>query len=286
MIGRSYRVLEQAPPRLVFVLGSIAVLALGIIDIVTGYEVSFSIFYLLPIVMVSASGRRSLGAIISLLSALAWLYADIMSGHNYSHDAIPVWNSVMRLGLFLLVAYFITENRRLLQKEQELARTDALTGAANSRAMRTEIDQELRRSDRTGKPVSLVYLDVDNFKHVNDTQGHGAGDRLLVAIADTLRKHIRDIDTLGRLGGDEFAILMPETGEEAAQVVVQRAKDRLLDAVRSAGWPVTFSFGLLTCYERSCAVDDLIKDADALMYRSKTGGKNRITSETRTVRAA
>ena len=281
MIRRMDRYLEQLPARVIMVLGLLLVCVLAVIDVLTGYEISFSIFYLVPIMLVGSYGRRSMGLAISVLSAAAWLYADIVSGHEYSNAAIPLWNAVMRLGIFLMVAYYVSENRRLLRREQDLARTDSLTGAANSRAMRAAIDQELRRADRSRKPVSLVYLDVDNFKQVNDSQGHGEGDRLLVAIAESIRGDVRDIDAVGRLGGDEFAVLMPETGEQEAQLVVQRVKDRLLEVVRSNRWPVTFSFGLLTCYERSCAVDDLIRDADALMYRSKTGGKNRITSDIR-----
>lgn len=282
MIRRIHQHLEQASGRVIMTLGLLLVSLLGTIDVITGYEVSFSIFYLIPIVMVSTFGRRSMGAAISVLSAAAWLSADLVSGHEYRHAVIPLWNAVMRLGIFLMVTYLITENRRLLKTEQDRARTDPLTGAVNSRAVRVSIEQELRRACRSRKPVTLVYLDVDNFKQVNDTQGHGEGDRLLVAIAESIRGDIRHIDVLGRLGGDEFAVLMPETGEREAQLVVQRVKDRLRDVARSNRWPVTFSFGMVTSYDRSCAVDDLIRTADALMYRSKAGGKDRITADVRT----
>jgi diguanylate cyclase (GGDEF)-like protein len=281
-----YAFLERSSQRSIVMIGILFLVVLGVIDVSTGYELSFSIFYLLPIVIVSYFGTRPLGVIMSFLSAAVWLYADIVSGHVYAHPAIPAWNAVMRLGFFLVITYYTAENRRLLRMEQELARTDGLTGVASSRAIRIAIDKELLRSSRTGRPVTLVYLDIDNFKLVNDTQGHGAGDQLLVAAAETIRGSIRDIDTAGRIGGDEYVIVLPETGEREAIVVAVRLKERLLGRMRAGGWPVTFSFGVMTCDGTPCTVDDLIKDADDLMYRSKTGGKNRITADLRGAEAA
>ena len=261
----------------IMTFGTVMVLLLGAVEIRTGREISFSIFYLIPIIVVGWYGGRASGMTMAVLTAAVWYYAELTAGHAYSNRAIAVWNAVMRLGILLVSTFFISENRRLFDAEQGLARTDPLTQVANSRYLLEILDRELKRSNRSDKPISLVYMDIDNFKQVNDQLGHSAGNRLLVTVARSLARHVRDIDFVGRLGGDEFAIVLPETGEQDARGVIGRVQDQLRTAMALGQWPVTFSFGVMTCYHGVCDVEELVRRADALMYRSKSNGKDRIT---------
>jgi len=261
----------------IMTFGTVMVLLLGVLEINTGKEISFSIFYLIPIIVVGWYGGRTSGMAIAVLTAAVWYYAELAAGHVHSGRAIAVWNALMRLGILLVSAFFISENRRLLDSEQGLARTDPLTQVANSRYLLEILEREIKRSARFDKPISLVYMDIDNFKQVNDLQGHSAGNRLLVVVAKLLARHVRDIDFVGRLGGDEFAIVLPETGEQDARGVIGRVQDHLRTAMALGQWPVTFSFGVMTCYHGVCDVEELVRRADALMYRSKSNGKDRIT---------
>jgi len=261
----------------IMTFGTVMVLLLGAVEIRTGREISFSIFYLIPIIVVGWYGGRASGMTMAVLTAAVWYYAELTAGHAYSNRAIAVWNAVMRLGILLVSTFFISENRRLFDAEQGLARTDPLTQVANSRYLLEILDRELKRSNRSDKPISLVYMDIDNFKQVNDQLGHSAGNRLLVTVARSLARHVRDIDFVGRLGGDEFAIVLPETGEQDARGVIGRVQEQLRTAMALGQWPVTFSFGVMTCYHGVCDVEELVRRADALMYRSKSNGKDRIT---------
>ena len=118
-------------------------------------------------------------------------------------------------------------------------------------------------------------IDVDGFKALNDSHGHADGDKALVAIADVLGSG-RATDLAGRLGGDEFVVLLPETDSASARLVVERLQARLTDAVRSAGFPVTFSIGVAT-FPRAARLGDMLREADALMYRTKRCGKDGAT---------
>lgn len=278
-MNRLFNYLDKIPKTVIPAIAVLLIVLLGTVDRLLGYEISFSIFYLLPIAFVAWFDKRSHAVIVSVLSAATWLWADISSGHTYSHFAIPVWNSVMRLGFFLIAAYSLSAIRRLLEKEQSLARVDFLTGVINRRAFnevaRTEIDRALRFS----RPFTIAYIDIDNFKQVNDTLGHNQGDSLLQLVAKTLRDNTRSIDIVSRLGGDEFAILFPETNEENAQTAISKVRVELLDIVKNGRWSVTFSIGAVTCYE-SRNLDELMKEADDLMYSVKESGKNRIEYKT------
>jgi diguanylate cyclase (GGDEF)-like protein len=261
----------------IMTIGTVMVLLLGVTEIRIGREISFSIFYLIPIIMVGWYGGRASGMAMAVLTAAVWYYADLAAGHTYSSRAIAVWNAVMRLGILLVSTFFIAENRRLFDAEQGLARTDSLTQVANSRYLLEILERELKRSVRTDKPISLVYLDIDNFKQVNDRLGHSAGNRLLVTVARSLAHHVRDIDFVGRLGGDEFALVLPETDEQDARGVIERVQEQLRTVMAMGQWPVSFSFGVMTCYHGICDVEELVRQADALMYRSKSNGKDRVT---------
>ena len=119
-------------------------------------------------------------------------------------------------------------------------------------------------------------MDVDDFKLVNDRLGNSAGDRLLRLVADTVRANVRTVDVVARLGGGEFAVLMPETDDRAAQVVLRRARRQLLEAAQREGWPVTFSAGLITWVEPPASADETLRAADELMYAAKRHGKNSV----------
>lgn len=267
--------LDKIPKTVIPVISVSLVMLLGVIDHLTGYEISFSIFYLLPVALVSWFNKRNYAVIVSILSAATWLWADIISGHTYSHLAIPVWNSIMRLGFFLMTAFSLTAIKKLLEKEQTFARIDFLTGVANSRAFYDYATIEIDRSVRFSRPFTIAYIDIDNFKQVNDMLGHSQGDNLLQSVAKTIKDNTRSIDIVSRLGGDEFAILFPETNEEKAKTALNKVQTELLSIVKNNNWPVTFSIGAVTCY-KSCKLDELVKEADNLMYAVKKSGKNRI----------
>jgi diguanylate cyclase (GGDEF)-like protein len=271
-----YKYLDKIPKTDIPVIGVLLVILIGGIDYLTGYEIAFSIFYLLPVALISWFGKRNHAVIISFLSAAIWLLADLTSGHTYPHPAIPVWNSIIGLGFFLMGTFSLSTIRELLGREQTFARIDFLTGVTNSRAFNEIAKIEIERSVRYGHPLTIAYIDIDNFKHVNDTLGHDQGDNLLQSVAKTMKENMRSTDIVARLGGDEFAILLPETNEESAKASIAKLQRHLLDIVtKNINWPITFSIGVVTCY-KSCNLDELIKEVDDVMYSVKENGKNRI----------
>lgn len=163
-----------------------------------------------------------------------------------------------------------------LRREETRARTDPLTGVHNLRAFRDALHREVARLDRGASPPTLVYIDLDHFKPVNDTFGHAFGDELLVAIAQRLEGFVRDMDVVARIGGDEFAILMPEADGDSLQARVTRLRELLLEDMRQRESGITFSIGVLTCNTVPDSVERCMHEADALMYRVKHSTRNAI----------
>jgi diguanylate cyclase (GGDEF)-like protein len=247
---------------------------IGLLDHFSGYEISFSIFYLIPVFLVSRCKGRTEGVVICCVCAGTWLAADLGAGHEYSQYWIPYWNALVRLGFFLAVCLSLVSMRCSMESLEEHSRTDPLTGAANLRGFTERAQVEIDRSLRYGHPITVAYLDVDDFKAINDNFGHSIGDEVLTRIAELTLRKIRKTDILGRLGGDEFAILFPQTEPESAKVVLKRIRENLSEEMRIRGWTVTFSGGAATFKAPPSSVDEMIKKADDLMYEAKRRGKN------------
>lgn len=266
---------QPLPLKLLAVLALIA--AVGVLDAVTGYEAAFSLFYVIPVLLATWSIGRWAGISTSTASAAIWAVADWWAGNEYSSAFVPVWNSVIRLSLFLVIVMLLSVLRRAIDRERALARRDTLTGAFNSRSFHELAQAEIDRFARYQHPFTLAYIDLDNFKDVNDRFGHAAGDQALCTVAGFIRKHSRKTDALARLGGDEFALLLPETGEDVARPAIAKLQKGLTEEMQRNGWQVTFSIGVLTCSSAPRTADDLISMADRLMYSVKNSGKNDAT---------
>lgn len=165
-----------------------------------------------------------------------------------------------------------------LESEKNLSRVDFLTGIPNRRMFYQALTLEGKRSRRYGRPLTLIYTDVDNFKYLNDHYGHATGDELLKTIGMTLETSIRSTDVAARLGGDEFAVLLPETDEASAGVTVAKLRQNLNAAIGPKGWPVTFSFGVVTFPIALDSMEEMLKRADEFMYEAKRGGKSAVVS--------
>ena len=247
---------------------------IGIVDWVTGDEIGLSLFYLIPVAAAAWCVGLAAGVSFSVISAVVWYAADAFSGHAYSHPAIPVWNAFIRLGMFAALAVSLDRLHEALVREKRLSRSDPLTGVWNSRAFREMMGAELARCRRYGRPVSVAFIDVDDFKRVNDLLGHGAGDLVLQSICGAMRGCLREVDVVARIGGDEFGVLMPETGPDEAASAVRKIIARAAEIVEGDGWPVTLSVGVASYAAAPADVDDAIGRADALMYEAKGAGKN------------
>lgn len=169
------------------------------------------------------------------------------------------------------------ENARNYIRINDLVVTDDLTGLYNSRQFGNLIESEVKRSGRYGEPFSLIFLDLDRFKGINDTYGHLVGSRMLGEFGRLVGKHIRTSDMAARYGGDEFAIILPHTGKERAV----KMAGNLLDAMRETHFvsddndPITLtaSFGVATFPDDADSRADLIRAADSAMYEAKAGGR-------------
>jgi len=253
---------------------------IGIADFLTGYEIGFSVFYVFPIALVTWLTSRRLGLVASLISAFVWLGADVATGHPYSHPLIPIWNTLIRLAFFVIITLLLSALRRAMERERELARIDNLTGATNSRFFYELAKMEIDRFQRYEHPFTLAYIDLDNFKTVNDQFGHPVGDQILRIVVSSVRKYLRKTDVVARLGGDEFALLLPETSEESAHIALSKIQDGLLEEMRLGNWQITFSIGVLTCSAAPHTTEELVRMADELMYSVKRESKNAIKYST------
>jgi diguanylate cyclase (GGDEF)-like protein len=255
-------------------LGLVAVL--GGVDYLTGVQISLSLFYLLPIILCGWYGGGRLGLLISAVSALVWFIADYLGGVRYANSWIFVWNTLIRLGVFIIITFLLALVRRESLANQALVRTDFVTGALSPRAFYELAERELGRLQRQRRPLSLAYIDVDNFKAVNDQLGHSGGDRVLRALTTCFQNQTRASDLFARLGGDEFVLLLPETDERGARQVIGRIHPRLLEQLGHDKPQVTFSIGVVTFATSPGSVDRMIQTADSAMYTVKNSGKNAV----------
>jgi diguanylate cyclase (GGDEF)-like protein len=249
---------------------------IGVVDFLTGYEIALSLFYVLPVALVTWLTSRRFGLVTSLAGAIVWFWADVASGHPYPHPLIPVWNTIIRFGFFVIIALLLSALRKAMERERELARRDNLTGAMNSRFFYDLAQMEIDRFQRYEHPFTLAYIDLDNFKAVNDQFGHPAGDQVLRTVVNSAGKYLRKTDVFARIGGDEFVLLLPETNEESARVALSKIQDGFIEEMRLGNWPITFSIGVLTCSAAPHTTEELVMMADKLMYSVKRDGKNAI----------
>ena len=273
-IKRIFEILENEHPIFWTAVGIGSIGLLGIIDTLTGNEITFSLFYMAPIVVVTWAVHQEAGLFMSLLSALTLLGAEVAAGQTYSSPSIYVWNTLIRAVFYVIVTYLVAELHKARREEQLAARTDFVSGAANARHFHELLQMEINRIHRYPHPVTVVYIDIDNFKLVNDLFGHKIGDEVLRSIATELKVQLRRTDIVARVGGDEFALLLPSTHQPEAKVVISKVKTNLVETMKQRNWPVTFSMGAVTCVSPPHSPEQLLNMADELMYQVKNSTKN------------
>ena len=267
--------LEQLSKLSVYIIAFSAVILIGLLDYTSGSEISLSFFYLLPITIVVWKNGKTLGVLFSLVSTIIWFISNKFAGQEFSNILIFYWNAVVRFGFFLTTTFLLAEIRVLLEHEKILSRTDSLTGVLNRRAFYEFAEYQIESLKRVFRSFTVIYIDIDDFKNINDKLGHHTGDQLLQNISETISALIRSNDRLVRLGGDEFMLYLPETGTNASQIIVSRLLENLNKIMDKNKWRVTFSLGAITFFKIPDSVDEMIRIADELMYEAKKSGKNR-----------
>ena len=282
--ARSIRVnvtawLDRRPRSVLVALNILMFAAVTALRYLIAPEVYMAAVFLVPVSF--AAWFLSAGA--GWLSALA--ATAVLAIYGWNHGSSPghgvlYLNSVINLGMFSFFVFIFSEVRILYRREQTLSLRDPLTSLMNRRALVSTVALEGRRMARHHHPLTLAYLDLDDFKKVNDGFGHDVGDALLRDVAQAMRKNVRATDFVGRLGGDEFVIVLPETDAAAARSVMAKLNEKLLQQMQEVKHAVTFSIGAVTFEVSLATAADMIRACDETMYAAKQQGKNRIAYRT------
>lgn len=237
--------------------------------------VKLGLFYLVPVLFVTWYEGALWGAVFT---AGAMALRIVIELDQQMPDTTLRYTLLNQLS-FAVVAgisiFAFTTVRQTQLQLRELATRDSLTRVLNAKTFAERLSQELDRNRRYGRPTALLYLDLDNFKAVNDTHGHQTGDAVLRLAADAIRRAVRGADVVGRMGGDEFAVLMPETDGAEADAVAHRLAANLANDFRGSP-TVTASIGVVECTATKADGDDVLRSADQAMYDAKRAGKNRV----------
>jgi diguanylate cyclase (GGDEF)-like protein len=238
-------------------------------------QLRLGILYVIPVLLVA--WHDGLGWGIAFAGAISLL--RLLVGVDQMPTDTPLvprlLNEVAYLAVVGVGIAGLSQLRRWQARLEVLATRDPLTNVRNARAFANELAQELGRTRRYGRPLALVYLDLDDFKAVNETHGHATGDAVLRLVADAMQGAVREADIVGRLGGDEFGVLMPETEGSVAHAAAARLAMGIRTAFR--GTPsVTASIGVVSVTGTEAGTDELLRKADQAMYEAKRGGKDRV----------
>ena len=253
------------------------ILVLGLIRKATDAEFAFASLALVPVLFTAWISGKWGGLLTAALAAGMWAVGDIASERQFEALWIPWANAITRMVTYSLVALLAAQVRFHFEQEHEHATRDALTGLINRRAFLEAGLSEVERSERYSHSLAVIFLDLDNFKQLNDTRGHEAGDAALQATAQALVRALRISDRVARLGGDEFAVLLPEIAYDEAVEAGSKLNLVVNGALRNFP-PVTGSIGVAWFGKVDRAFPEMLRAADELMYEVKEQGKANMRS--------
>lgn len=253
----------------------VGVLTVSLGDLLTGPYLVFATFYLIPVALAAWFAGRNAALWIAAFAAVAGIVSTAMDPGEVTSE-VYWWNGLFRFITYAIVGVILSAEREAMATIHALASTDPLTGLMNRRSFYEQAEREMARARRDGRPLAVIYIDVDDLKARNDTYGHEAGDAMLVEFADASRRISRSTDLAARLGGDEFGFLLPHADMSEAATAVERLRADLMD---SGTVPISFSAGILAgTVAGKIEIEDLVRSADLLMIEAKTAGKARTVS--------
>ncbi len=267
-------VLRLRVPAAATVLAFLLAAAVSYVDYLVGPELNVVPLYFIPVSVAAWHAGATAAALASAVSTTCWQIANQAAGLSYSNPKLWLANMAMQLLTCALVGVLIAYLRQRVEREEWSSRHDALTGLPNARAFYERADYELARARRYGGPLTAAYIDLDNFKALNDRHGHKAGDAALQTVARLLQLSARASDVTARLGGDEFVVLMPETDADGARAVLERFRAELEAALSDRKVAASASIGAVSFLSAPDNVDQLLGAADDSMYAVKRSGKN------------
>ncbi len=274
-----FSALDKRPDRFVWRMSFSAMLAIAGVAVTIGNITYLEPFFLLPIVVVSWYGSKKAGVLLAFFSTVTVVVSrQLINAVGLSMEPI-IYDGVSHIVAYTILAILITNFRSVHRVEVVAADTDSLTNLLNPRGFYAELANELLRSIRYNRIFSLAYIDIDNFKSINDSLGHSVGDALLKDVANCLKSSLRATDTIARLGGDEYACLLPETEAEAAKKIFLKVRQVLTNSMQSHDWPVSFSAGMVTFEALPGDIKEAIAIADDLMYSVKKNKKDNTAYE-------
>jgi diguanylate cyclase (GGDEF)-like protein len=247
------------------------------VDLQTDADIVEAYLYPLAFIVVYPVKRDWSTFLVAAVGVAGTIYAALREVEGESVEAM-FFNRGMTIVVIIGVAFLlnrVTASQRLLVR---IATTDALTGIFNRRHFMAVLAREQHRADRYATSFSLLMLDIDHFKRINDTYGHPVGDEAIKAMATAASKFLRPTDMIGRFGGEEFVVMLPHTDEAGAVVAAERIRQSVADVVVSAGDQdvrFTVSIGAAT-YVRRAKLDQLLECADQALYAAKSGGRNQV----------
>lgn len=271
-----FSILDKRPPILIWWLSVLLITVLICLRIVAQNHVDLAPLLVLPVLLSSWYGNKKSGTAIAIFTAISLLISSWAIDSFHFNDNATIYDSLVALLTYLLIGIIVMDFRDVHRAEKTAADTDSLTGAYNSRRFYSELTSEIDRSRRYKHMFSLAYIDVDNFKLINDTLGHASGDDLLIELYKCLLIELRSTDIVARIGGDEFICLLPETGQIDAKSAMLKAEKSLIDNMRKNDWDVSFSVGVVTFVQLPDDAYEAVNLADELMYKVKNNTKNAI----------
>lgn len=238
-----------------------------------GHYISLDVLYCLPIFQTARLTAiyavrhydMQTSTFVGIAVALIWSGTEV----------VIIWPdfplNVLILNVFTRSVVFTVLGRVVLNlwREREYAHKDVLTGLANRLKLLASLEIEQVRSERTGSPYSLLYIDIDQFKALNDSHGHHVGDEALKVLADILRESSRDVDVAARVGGDEFVLLLPDTDKQSCDILIKRIEALTKQAFEGRLWRISVSIGQATKIGKTQKMDWVIQLADENMYEAK-----------------
>lgn len=251
--------------------GVLAVAAVIALDVWLGPGWSLGLLYSLPIAFIAWRLGMVAGLVAAVAAALGWhLFVDLPAEAD---AAIALTGTAARAMSYAIVAVLVAEMRALFEHERGLARHDGLTGALIGRSFRDVLDREVAMARAQRRSLALAYIDLDDFKQVNERAGHAAGDDLLCAFANAARAAMGPLDQLARIGGDEFVVLfVGHSGRERR--VIERFHLSVVAALAQGAEPISCTLGgIVLPAGQSADPRDLVRRADAAMFEAKRAGK-------------